>query len=419
MQNSSVLSVSRARASYAALFSVSAAAALGKTLVYARVLQPAEFGAVGLTVLVATFAAYLGSVGITDGLGSAVPLARGRGEDSTALRSAGLSGVIQLSLIAGLLTTVVCSLVMPVRAEYMVLLLAGPLLSLTAILNALFVDLQARELNVPYAFLLLLKSALPLLLAVPMGRTSGALGVVGAELIGAALCIALFGWRWRGGLIWSRDRAAAVGLARLGAPYVTGNVLQNVSMNADRWAVQSAHGVQGLGTYGFAMHLSSIGMVLLNMVQLYASPRLLRRFGTDGDKVALRRHSIRIALILAGAYAAAAVPLVLAFPWLLERFFPAYIGAAPLALWVALGTGAIALGYFDVLFRAAGNGRPVAAIQAVAVIVGVVVAGLAAALDAPLWVFALGFCLARVTTTCLGWTAGLWILRRAGTALGR
>jgi O-antigen/teichoic acid export membrane protein len=181
-------------------------------------------------------------------------------------------------------------------------------------------------------------------------------------------------------------------------------------MNADRWAVQSTHGVSALGTYGFAMHFSSVGLVLLNMVQLYVSPRLLRRFGADGDTTALRRHSVRFAIFTAGTYAVTAVPLVFAFPRLLARYFPAYMGAAPLAPWVAIGTGAIALGFFDVLFRASGNGRPLALVQVIVAIVGFAAALVASALDSPLWVFALGFCCTRIVSTILGWVTGSRLL---------
>ena len=62
--------------------------------------------------------------------------------------------------------------------------------------------------------------------------------------------------------------------------YFTANsFLLNLSNNIDRWAVHLIFSVATLGTYAFALNFASLGHMVLNMIQLYAGPRMLNKFG--------------------------------------------------------------------------------------------------------------------------------------------
>ena len=65
----------------------------------------------------------------------------------------------------------------------------------------------------------------------------------------------------------------------IGLPFTANSFLLNLSNNIDRWAVHLIFGAATLGTYAFTLNFASLGHMVLNMIQLYAGPRMLNKFG--------------------------------------------------------------------------------------------------------------------------------------------
>jgi hypothetical protein len=94
------------------------------------------------------------------------------------------------------------------------------------------------------------------------------------------------------------------------------------------------------------------------------------------------------------------------FPAFVARWYPPYIAANELVIWVYVGTAALTIGYFEILFRAVGNGRPLVAIQALVVFVATAACVFATWMNYPLVAFAVIFAAARLVAAAAGWTLG-------------
>ena len=400
---------------YGLLMALAMAAAVGKSLLYARVLDPTGFGLYTLAVLVTMLGQYAASFGITDGLFREVPVLRGRGGDAAAveIRSAGITASYALSVVAGALLTAGCLVATRGRADLQGLEWAGPMLVGTVTLNVMLLDLRARELSAAYGMFLFLKSAAAAAVAVPLAAAFGAAGVMAGESGVSLACAGLCRLRWGRDLRWSFGRPGELRrLVRLGLPFTGSNVLQNLAMSADRWAVQLRFGTDTLGRYSFAMLLASLGLVALNVLQQYAHPRLLRGFGQTGDHATVARKARWMAGGVGAVAVLGAAPVIYGFEWFMRAYYPQYEGAEALIPYVYLGTALMALSFFDVLFFAHGDGRLLIVSHGTVLAVQGIAYAAAAFFEAPLIAYAVIYAVGRFTAVTLGWILGLHALAR-------
>jgi O-antigen/teichoic acid export membrane protein len=396
---------------YTVLSGAAAVAALGKTLAYGAFMSPVDLGGVVLALLVVAAAGYPATFGLQDALVREVPILRGAGVDPVGVRSAVLTGVLVLACVVGVAISIACGAIAPESS----LIWCGPLLTATVLFNLAVADLQTRELSIIQAAMLLGKSLVPLVIVVSYGERWTTANILQMEMLvqttlGAAALLV-----WREGLHWRPDGSEWRRLARIGLPFAGNSAVQHVALHVDRWAVEWSSGRAALGLYGFAMQLASVGLVTLNITQLYVTPRLLRRMATEGDAAQLVQSMRRWRRITLAAGVAVAVVSVLVAPIAIARGWPAYVDARRLLPIISVGAVAIALSFYDVFFLAAGNGRAMLPVQGLAVAVTAAMCAAAMWLDAGLFGFACAFAAGRLATVVMGWWLGNAVLMASGS----
>ncbi len=389
---------------YAALAAGAAAAALGKTLVYAAALGPTDFGVVTLAMLLVALGAYPATFGLQDGLARQVPLLRGRGEPTGAVRGSALLAATLGAVGVGLLITL--GVLVAGMSEATDLWWAGPFLAASVAFNMTQTDLQAREHSVAQAALLLAKSAVPMLAVLTAGAGWSAGHILGLET-GVLLVLTATSLYWRAGdLQWAIRRAIVLDLSRIGLPFTGSSFAHNLAINLDRWAVQAVWGVAALGTYAFALQAVAAGLVVLNITQMYLTPRWLRAWAAERDVAALLSRAWRRLIWTGSAGVLGGVAGLALAPTLVGTWWPEYAEALPLLPWVVAGALAVALGFFDVLFLAAGAGPRLIRVHLVAGLCTAVALAVLVWAAAPLVWFAVVFAAGRLTTLTLGWVNG-------------
>jgi O-antigen/teichoic acid export membrane protein len=186
-------------------------------------------------------------------------------------------------------------------------------------------------------------------------------------------------------------------------------------MNVDKWAVQIVMGTAALGVYSFAMNLVSVGMVLVNMVQLYATPRMLRSFGESPNGALLLRGCGKIARSMIVVLVVGLTSFHLLLPVLVSRWYPQYDSILDWIFWVYAAVVAVSLGFYDVLFRAVANGRNLLVIQLYVVAFTAVCCIIAATTGAGIAAFAASFAAGRILTTGVAWAMGAKAVHRSRT----
>jgi len=385
-----------------------------KTLLYPQLLLPQEFGIVSLAFLITAVGATITAGGVLDGLVREVPILRGRQEDTTRLRSAGISAALCAASFATSGLAIAIGYTIWARDVDSALLWTAPYLGCTVLVNALVCDLQIREKSLEYAIVLFLKSALAVPIAIATAPTFGASGVLAAETAALLACVALTR------LVWSRDLQLithfvqdARRLVRSGFSFTLSSFVQNVGSTIDRWMVQATQGSQGLGTYAFAMNFTSVGLVLVNMLNLYNTPRILRAYGEDNSPQNAVRQATRVTAVTLTLFAIAAMPILVALPTFVRRWYPSYVDALSLLPWVVVGTLAMTASSYDVLFRASGRGTALLLLQALTAGGTLAAAAMAAWFGAPLTTYAVIFACGRLALMASGWIVGSQSLLRA------
>lgn len=400
---------------YAGLMMAAAGAAVVKSLLFAHWLDPGAFGLYSLAMLVAAFGNYAATWGLADGLAREVPILLGRSEHARAqvIRNAGVTLAALLAAACGAAVMAGGHALSRFASGYDGVAWAGPMLAATVVFNVVLGDLRARQSTTAYAGLLLAKSVLAIAAAraLPMGLA----GVLTAEVLSLMLSAVAAAWFWGGGLRWARPAWSDMRpLFRMGLPFTAGNAVQSLTLTLDRWFVQARFGSAALGRYSLVMLVLSFGLVALNIVQQWATPRILHDFGRTGDRRAVLRSVLRLAGGIGAGLAFAAVPAYLAFAFLVPRWYPEYAGIEPLFPLVYFGTAVMAVGLFDVLFLAAGSGTRLLGVHLVSLGTVAVACIAGSTAGAPMLFYAGVFALGRMTTVA----GGYWLGSRALSASG-
>ena len=398
---------------YAALMMAAAAAAVVKSLLFAYWLDPGAFGLYSLAMLVAAFGNYAATWGLADGLAREVPILLGRNDHGRAhlIRSAGVTLAALLAVVCGAVVMAGGYAVSRVAEGYAGIAWAGPVLAATVIFNVVLGDLRARQSTIAYGGLLLAKSTIAIAAARALPITLA--GALTAEVLSLLACAAAAVAFWGGGLRWARPAWQDMRpLFSMGLPFTAGNAVQSLTLTLDRWFVQARFGSVALGRYSLVMLVLSFGLVALNIVQQWATPRILHDFGRTGDRGAVLRSVLRLASMIGAVLAVAAVPAYLAFAFIVARWYPEYAGVEPLFPLVYLGTALMAVGLFDVLFLAAGSGTRLFGVHlmTLAIVAAGCLAGSAAGASV-MW-YAAVFAAGRLATV----GAGYWLGARALSA---
>lgn len=301
------LSLRLERAGYFTLMISSAAASLGKLFVFAIVLGPQDFAFYALLDLIAAYGLYLGSFGLVEGASRLVPLLTGQGKvgraGAIAARTSG--GVLALSSLLFVVLTPL-ALLLPEDGQLSAALIAA---GVFAIANNLFLVGSmlplARGKPAVFAALMFLKNVVTLVLGAALGSLWGFLGAIISETAVTALLAAWSLWpgRFQPAISFGHPKRLAR-ILKTGVPFMLSALAQNFTRNIDRIAAGATLGLPLFGQYTFAMSLALGGLVVLNILSQYVTPKITHAFGAGAPvRALLRRLDMVVIVLLAGAAA--------------------------------------------------------------------------------------------------------------------
>jgi len=271
---------------------------LAKGLVYAKVLDPTEFGYYGIQALVLQFGLYLSNWGLLNALNNHLPIAFGRGrEDAGELADRSLGGLLVTSLITAAVYLAVVFTVSPGNEDVQVALALASVTTFVSTFTEFHVlMLRVQRRIVPMASMYVLRAVLAIVLGVVGGALWGYVGVICAEV--AALLVVLITARrvWLPQVHVERpSRPLVLRLIRAGGPLMLGNVIVTLSVTADRIFVASALPDE-FGQYAFASLVVVAWLAIVGMLDQAVAPRLLHDYGAGTRLRDVRREAIRLAV---------------------------------------------------------------------------------------------------------------------------
>lgn len=169
-------------------------------------------------------------------------------------------------------------------------------------------------------------------------------------------------------------------------------------------------GLEILGTYTFAMQAISVGLVLLNGLQTYLTPKWLRSWASSSDPVIFWNRAFGWLVAMSCVCITGAVAMMFVSPAIIQRWWPAYEAALMLLPWVLVGAVAVALGFFDIFFLATNAGVELILVHVMAIIILSIMLAVFVWMRVPVEVFAIGFSSIRVFTVVIGWYRGRNVL---------
>lgn len=311
--------IDRAGMGYAGAMMLSALASFGKWFLFARILGADAFSYYAILDLVAAYGLYVGGFGIFEGASRLVPMLRGGGRHRAArvVATRATAELLMLSLLALCLFVLVVWLTVGEPRLSATLIFAG----IFAVSSNLFLMgtmlLLAFGHPLAFALVMLAKNAGVLVVGTVLGTRMGLEGVIASELLITALMAAACfvvprvrgPFRLRHVTRWS-------GAFRSGLSLTTSSLVQNLTRNMDRLLVGAALGILTFGQYSFAMIIATAGLLALNIVNQYISPKIYFAFGakTDLRKLIRRMDGLIVAALILAAVA------IFPFLWSIEEF---------------------------------------------------------------------------------------------------
>lgn len=350
---------------YASLIMMTSALGLSKGIVLAKVLGVESFGYVSLAEIITSYGIYILSLGILHGLRRQIPVMLER-EDAR------LKSVLARANTSLLVHCLMCLVVyLTFVWVYFDTAELKVFLSLTACLSIAMVFFQfgTLQLNVTQRYIefgtmMFLKSFFVLIFTTILGYYYDFNGVVIGEIAGFMLVIVLLGFKrlfYRletsnaFGHICLDDSDAMGQVNRIGYPLTGQAVLRSASSNLDKIAVGYALGVAALGLYNFSVIITVAGLLVVNMLSMYFSPKFCRQYAKKGNLTAALNllHKFSLACV---------VVAVVVFPLfssllqpLLENYFEAYSKAYVLIMWMYFGALLHIFTLYDLIFTASGR----------------------------------------------------------------
>lgn len=386
----------------------SASAAAGgigvfKSVTYALVLKPMEFGVLALVTSIAPFLIYGISRGLLEASTIELPKLYGglRNAEGAGLLLAGLRRFV----VESCLWSMVSLVALIASGSRAVVFLVVPYAATTGALSLLMSDARSRGNLTKYGSSIFLKTMLcaifGLVFAVRMGAAGVILGETGAQFVLAV---------W---LYWGERAAATLpimpGSRELsqirakGQSIMLHQAFQLLSQNSDKWLVSLALGAAVVGQYSFA-GIFLVGVSLLHsIVYQQIGPAAVRNSADSVSIVSGYRHLGKIAVLLGAAVGGAGVLAWVLF-FVAVRYFnvPYQIGLAVFP-WIAASAVLQSMNHFDWIV-ALGPNMPVLARWSGSCVVGFIVFGcLGVIVHFPLWYFALLALLYRFIALIISW----------------
>ncbi len=293
----------RAYSAFVILMVIGSSLGLVKGLVYAKVLDPQEFGYYGLVVIVLQFGLYLSNWGILSALNNHLPIAfgKGRATDSDLLDRSMGALLITSGLTSGAYLAIVALLDFGDPNVQIALALAALTTVAATATEFHILVMRVQQGLIRMGLTYCLRATLTILAGTAAAVAFGYRGLILAEL--GALLVTLFIARrlWIDPIGVKRPSwTATKRLIRAGSPLMVANVIVTLAFAADRLFVAAAL-PDDFGQYALAALVVVAWIAVIAMLEQAVAPRLLREYGAGMKLRALRREALKVSLAIAGA----------------------------------------------------------------------------------------------------------------------
>jgi len=300
-----------------------------KWVVFSGVMNPTEFGIYATIITTTAFLSFFGMFGLNEYLINEGALLAGKGlaEEVVSVRNQIFAvGLLNSFIIIGIGLGIAWRIEVAhlKLAEY--LLISG-ILVVNVAFNIVDASLRATMHFIDFAGMVFIRSVLLLGVGLALAPHVGLTGVLLAEVFSGSFAV-IFGTRVMP--IDLRSLKSSLRLSTLAALLKKGRVFLGLqtsryfSLTADKWIVGWFAGGVALGQYSFVL-ITFLGFTAVaGLFNSVITPKLIARFGSDGDVRMLRRDVVRLGMIFIVA-AALGFPLYLMLANLaIECYFEKY-----------------------------------------------------------------------------------------------
>lgn len=301
-----------------------------KWIIFASIMQPTEFGVYAVIITSTAFLSLFGLFGLNEYLikeGSLLT-GKGRAHEVDALRHQILTvGLLNSFIIIGIGLGIAWQIEVEhlQSTEY---LLISAILFVNVAFNIIDASLRAAMQFIDFAGMIFIRALLLVCLGLGLASHFGLTGVLCAEVLAGLLAL-IFGTRAMPFNL--SPTPSSLTLATLSAFLSRGRAFLGLqtsryfSLTADKWIVGWFAGAVALGNYSFVL-ITFLGfMAVAGLFNAVIIPKLIAKFGKDGDIPALRRDIVKFCLLFLGASALGAPLYMMLADLAIERYFEQYV----------------------------------------------------------------------------------------------
>lgn len=344
-----------------------------KWIAFSGVMHPTEFGIYATIITTTAFLSFFGMFGLNEYLIKEGSLLAGKGlaHEISAVRDQILAvGLLNSFIIIGIGLGIAWRIEVEhlQPAEY--LLISGVLLVNVAF-NIIDASLRAAMQFIDFAGMIFIRAVLLLGLGLALASHFGLTGVLFAEVFAGVFAV-IFGTRAMPFNL--RPPPSDLRLATLAAFLSKGRAFLGLqssryfSLTVDKWIVGWFAGAVALGHYSFVL-ITFLGFIAVaGLFNSVIVPKLIARFGKDGDIPALRRDIVKLCLVFLCAAALGAPLYMMLADLAIERYFEQYAFDGMILALTFIYTGSalhVAHHFFDSYFYSQSRQRELSIINAV------------------------------------------------------
>ena len=304
-----------------------------KSLGYAWILAPAEFGRLGLVTSLAPFLVYGFGRGAIEGAALNLPRLYGQGRVNEASQL--LRHCVKRLTFEGVLATGLSGLVFLADSRMAILCLAVPLASSTGLLSLAMTDARSRGAMNLYGSSVLARVAVCSVCGLPAAAIFGIKGAVLGE-VGAQIVLIAWLLRYVEAPKTAMQAGSLFKIRAYGWNMMVHQFLQMLQQNGDRWLISAALGPVLLGQYSFAAIFLTAVSLLHAIIYQQIGPAALRSLAEGRPLHAVLRRSNQVAWAAGGGVALLGVFSGVGYWWGLTSIFSCYPTGFTIFPWIVL-----------------------------------------------------------------------------------
>ncbi len=357
-----------ARIIYISIYIAGSAFGLLKMMAVASQLAPSNFGVYTLMAIAAGLLSYINSLGITDAFLTRLNPTCASMTDRKSDRDSGIMFSFTLSLLTTSTAIVVYTRVSDSHESFIILMVALALIVCQNLFNILMVEIQAGEQSITYAAMLTAKSVLPFLIILVAKPGNMLLFFLVLDLV--VLIGLIFYALYKSGFprLMNFKFSRVTSLIREGLAFTVQNAAQNISLNADKWAIGFSLGAAQLGIYAFAAQLITFGTAFAGMIQIYSLPRIVRSHNQGNSSLVTLSTIWRLSIASLAASVLFFASISMIGTQLIPIYYSQYLDSIDLLPLLALVAIVISGNHIEIFFRARRIGNNYLAIQTITLV---------------------------------------------------